>query len=222
MNNSMDGPSELRVEQRKIIQAAVAAALFCTLSLAAGYFVLPRYFQFPTELADRLAFALRADVFVLLWVVAGVRMVSKGRFHSQADIGGSAASRPSPRIAIQAAFLQNTLEQAFIAVGAHLTLATLVEGPELSLIVVAVALFGIGRITFWFGYPHGAGGRAFGMALTALPTVAAYALAIALMVFGADQEEPRAERIVAGNDYGQFAACAASVLPASSRISLPP
>lgn len=88
---------ELQGEQRKIIRAAIAAALFCALSLAGGYFVLPRYFQLPTELAERLAFALRADVFVLLWVVAAVRMVSKGRFHSPADIGGSAVGPPSPK-----------------------------------------------------------------------------------------------------------------------------
>lgn len=65
----------------------------------------------------------------------------------------------------------------------------------MSLIVVAVALFGIGRMAFWFGYSHGAGGRAFGMALTALPTAAAYAFAFGLMVFGADQEEPREKRV---------------------------
>ena len=53
----------------------------------------------------------------------------------------------------------------------------------LSLIVVAVALFGVGRIAFLIGYPHGAGGRAFGMVTTTLPSIAGYALAIGLILF---------------------------------------
>jgi hypothetical protein len=38
-----------------------------------------------------------------------------------------------------------------------------------------LALFGLGRVTFLHGYPQGAGGRAFGVATTAIPTVGAYA-----------------------------------------------
>ena len=69
-----------------------------------------------------------------------------------------------------------------MAVGAHLTLATLLSGPALSLLASSVALFAVGRVTFLIGYPKGAGGRAFGMATTALPTLCAYLLAIVLIV----------------------------------------
>src|SRR3546814_5279956 len=55
-------------------------------------------------------------------------MVSRGRFHSAIDNPGSAFAPPSPAIAVQVAFLQNTLEQAVAAVGAHLALATLISG----------------------------------------------------------------------------------------------
>src|SRR3546814_6818027 len=65
-------------------------------------------------------------------------MVSRGRFHSAIDNPGSAFAPPSPAIAVQVAFLQNTLEQAVAAVGAHLALATLISGPPLALIPGAV------------------------------------------------------------------------------------
>lgn len=176
------GPDvDLGSEQRKVVWRSVAALVFCSLMLASGYLVLPTYFHFPIELPDRLAFALQADMFVFLWIAIGVRMVASGRFRSASDNRGSAYAPPSPRIAVAVAFLQNTLEQAIVAVGAHLALATLLRGPPLALIPTAVALFTVGRVAFLVGYPKGAGGRAFGMATTALPTVGAYFLAIVLI-----------------------------------------
>jgi hypothetical protein len=151
--------------------------------LALGNAILPRWFRFPVDLPARLVFALRADLFVLLWVVLGIVLVALGRGRSAADIGG-AASSPSPAIAVRVAFLQNTLEQAVIAAGAHLALATLLEGPALASIAVAVVLFGLGRLAFLAGYARGAGGRAFGMATTFLPTGAGYALAMGLLLAG--------------------------------------
>lgn len=172
----------LRSEQQKIRRAALAAFVFCALVLGAAYVVLPRLFTFPIDLLDCLAFVLRADVFVFVWVLICVRMVSRVRFHSAADIGGSAAGPPSAQLAVKAAFLQNTLEQAVMAVGVHLALATLLRGSALSLIVAAVILFSIGRVTFYLGYAKGAGGRAFGMVVTVLPTLAGAVLAMVLMI----------------------------------------
>jgi MAPEG family len=172
---------DLRSEQRSVALGAIAALTVCAVILSLGYLVLPRWFQFPIDLPARLAFAVRADLFVLLWVVLGIVLVAYGRGRSAADIRGAAVSPPSPAIAVQVAFLQNTLEQAMIAAGAHLALATLLDGAALALIVAAVALFGLGRLAFLAGYARGAGGRAFGMATTFLPTGAGYALAIGLL-----------------------------------------
>ena len=169
---------DLRREQRKIVWRALASAGFCTLVFAAAYTVLPRYFSFPVDLAERLAFALQADIFIFLWVVLAVRRVSRHRFYSATDSGAAAFGAPSAEIAMRAAFLQNTLEQAVIAVGAHLALATLASGASLALIPAAVTLFAIGRLTFLLGYPHGAGARAFGMVTTTLPTIGLYGWAL--------------------------------------------
>jgi hypothetical protein len=162
---------DLRAEQSKIVRNALLASLFCALVLAGAYFGLPLLFSFPTRLDERLAFVLKADLFIILWLAVAVRMVSRMRFVSADDNRGAAYAPPSPRLAVKAAFLQNTLEQSVIAIGAHLALATLIEGPALALIVGAVALFMAGRAAFLSGYPRGAGARAFGMVTTALPSI---------------------------------------------------
>jgi hypothetical protein len=172
---------DLRKEQRRVVQSILGATVFCALMLAGGWLIVPRYIELPVDVAARLAFALRADVFVFFWVLVGVGMIARGRLFSAADIGGSASGPPSPKLAIRVAFLQNTLEQAFLAVGAHLALATLLSGPALALIPVAVVLFGVGRVAFFAGYSRGAGGRAFGFATTVLPTCAGYVLAMVLV-----------------------------------------
>ena len=146
-----------------------------------GYFLFPMVVEFPEALAERLAFAAQASVFVLLCVVVAIGMVSTGRRFSPADIGGSAARAPSEKIAVHVAFLQNTLEQAVIAVGLYLALATLVSGAWLSLIPVGVVFFLVGRVLFLRGYERGVEGRALGMTLTMMPTIMGYLLVLVLL-----------------------------------------
>lgn len=169
------GPAvDLPKEQRRIVIAALCSAVVCGVTLWLAIRYLPAQIAFPTDLANRLAFTLRADIFVALWVMLAVRMVSKVRFFSAADSAGSAYTKPTLRLAVRSAFLQNSLEQAFIAIVAHLALAAVEHAAALAYIVGAVFLFSLGRFTFWLGYPYGAGGRAFGIVTTALPTLGAY------------------------------------------------
>jgi uncharacterized membrane protein YecN with MAPEG domain len=44
--------------------------------------------------------------------------------------------------------------------------------------VALSALFVVGRIAYWIGYPQGAGARAFGFALTFYPTIMALLAAL--------------------------------------------
>lgn len=169
----------LDAEQRRVLGGMVAAALVTLVTVAVG----PRYW--PVELpADRLVFALRCDVFVVAWIAVGIARVASGRFRSPADIAGSAMTEATPAIRRAQAFLQNSLEQAALAVPVHLALATLLPVAHLGAIPLLVLLFAVGRIAFWAGYAGGAGSRAFGFALTFYPTVAALAWAIVLIVRG--------------------------------------
>lgn len=175
---------DIRTEERRIQLRVLAALLFCGVVLAASRILLPSWFDFPESLPQRLAFGVQASLFAFLWPLVGVGMVSYGRRKSKADIRGSAYSRPSEAIAVQAAFLQNSLEQAVIASAVWIALATLLEGPALSLIVGAAVLFAIGRIAFLVGYPKGASARAFGMSTTMLPSLLGYGFALVLIVRG--------------------------------------
>ncbi|MEW5683286.1 MAG: MAPEG family protein [Pseudomonadota bacterium] len=136
------------------------------------------------DAGERLAFAVRWDVPLLIWLAACVRRVSSGRFRSPADIGGSAFAQPSAAIAVPRAVLQNSLEQVVLAVGAHLALAVVLRGAELLALPVLVGLFLAGRVWFALGYARGAPGRAPGMVLTAAPTFAALLLAGVLALSG--------------------------------------
>jgi len=107
--------------------------------------------------------------------------LARGRFFSAADIGGSGFSEAGPRIAISSAVLQNTLEQALFAVVTHLVLASLLRGREMIVVPLLVGLFCAGRLAFWLGYKHGAGGRAFGFGLTFYPSVLALGLAFVML-----------------------------------------
>lgn len=169
---------DLRKEVQGIRTAAVKALILSAASFAAGYLLLPKYLFFPATTSDALVFTLRVDLFILLWVVVAVGFVSHARRQSTVDIRGAAFGVPSESIRVKIAFLQNTLEQAFIAIGAHLVFSTLLAGPALSLLIVATALFAVGRITFYRGYPQGAAARAFGMVTTAIPTMVILALSL--------------------------------------------
>ncbi|MFG1423108.1 MAPEG family protein [Roseixanthobacter liquoris] len=174
-------------DQMGIVQGSAAALILAAAVVAAGYIWLPPGvlgLNPAMDFGGRIAFTLKANILMFVWLAGCVGAVSRGRFYSPADIRGSAFGSPSPAIAVRAAVLQNSLEQTVLAFAAHLTLATLLRGPELVLIPLLVAVFLVGRVAFAFGYAKGASGRAFGMALTAATIIASYGLAIGLVVVG--------------------------------------
>jgi len=169
-----------------VISGSAAAIATCVVVLVAGYAWLPGAafgLHAGMDAGERIAFALEADILVFLWLAWCVRRVSSGRFRSPADIRGSAYARPSPAIAVQAAVLQNSLEQTVLAVGARLGLAAVVRGDELVPIPLLVLLYLAGRISFAAGYPNGAGARSFGMALAGGSILAAFGIAVAVLLW---------------------------------------
>ncbi|MDT7529951.1 MAPEG family protein [Sphingopyxis sp. SE2] len=173
---------DLETEQRQIRkQSKLAFCLCAAISIGCAVF-LPKFIPFPTEVGARLAFAIQTSAVHFAVVVVAVRLVSSGRYRSAADIGGAAKGPPSPELAIKIAFLQNTLEQAFLGVGAHLTLASIAGGRWLALLIASDVLFVIGRLSFYRCYSDGAGARAFGMATTALAALICYLAAGTLLI----------------------------------------
>ena len=173
---------DLKAEQRQIRKQSALAFLLCASISVACVLFLPKLVGFPSETGARLAFGIQTSLVHFAIVLLAVRMVSSGRYRSGADIGGAAKGPPSPELAVKVAFLQNTLEQAFLGVGAHLLLASVAGGRWLALLVGSAILFAIGRISFYRCYPGGPGARAFGMATTALASLTCYLVAVALLI----------------------------------------
>lgn len=169
---------EMADAERTIRRAGVLSLVILAVTAPLAWALLPALVDFPRHLDQRLAFAAQASLPVQLCLLTAVAMVSTGRRFSPDDIGGSAAGPPGPRIAVQSAFLQNTLEQTVLAVGAYFAYAATLGGAALSLIPVAVVLFVAGRVLFYRGYRRGVTGRAFGMTLTMMPTLLLYLIAI--------------------------------------------
>jgi O-antigen/teichoic acid export membrane protein len=165
-------------EQKQVAWRAFAAILFCIIFLSLSKVLLPRWWEFPVAPVEKLVFAVQLNAFIFIWIMIAVRMVSRVRFYSKEDRAGSAFAPPSKKLAIESAFLQNTLEQSVIAGAMIICVATLLDGADLSLLVGAVALFGIGRLCFYFGYPSGAPGRSFGIVTTVFPSLLGYSFII--------------------------------------------
>lgn len=176
----------LREEQRHIVRGAAKAFAWSVLAFLAAHGLMPRFVDLQgPDLRVQLNWWAGSCLVLTLWVMAGVGMVSTRRRRSEADIRGSAFGPPSPAIAVPAAFLQNTLEQAFIAVFTQLVLVLTLDAVALPLLVASTVLFSIGRACFLAGYPHGAGARSFGMALTAMPSLLSLVLSAGALVWRA-------------------------------------
>lgn len=174
-------------EQRGILRGSALALMFAVAVISAGYAWLPaRWFGLndAMTMGDQIAFALKTDLPLFIWLAWSVRAVSSRRFRSPIDRKGAAFGPSSEEIAIPRALLQNSLEQTVLAVGAHLVLATVLRGAELVVIPLLVALYLLGRVSFSLRYSRGAAQRSFGMALTASPSVASYVVAAGLILVG--------------------------------------
>ncbi len=175
--------AEFRKEQQGVLRGSMAAIGVCAGVLGAAHWLLPKLVRFPGgDVESVLTFWAGASLFIVVWVIVGIRMVSSGRRRSAKDIRGSAYAPPSDRIAVPAAFLQNTLEQAVVMLVTQFAMLMLLRAAAMPLVAASVVLFSVGRVAFFVGYPKGAAARSFGMALTALPSVVAFVAALAALL----------------------------------------
>jgi len=70
---------------------------------------------------------------------------------------------------------QNTIEQTIPAAIAWFGLAVVIPHDQLNLIPGMAFWFAAGRATFWIGYRVHPMARTFGMTLTVIPTIIAFA-----------------------------------------------
>lgn len=159
-------------DQRFILAEMAGAAIFSVLFVVAGHALLDLSPPAAASPGDRIAYALHWDFWAGLALLAGVGRVGGQRFFSNQIDGTVPAEGHS--LEVNRAYIQNTTEQLILLLVAHAGLALVLEPELLTLIPILVALFLIGRITFWAGYQHSAPARAFGFATTFYPTVAVF------------------------------------------------
>jgi hypothetical protein len=133
-----------------------------------GFLALPA-----DDLPSRLAFAMRWMLLPGICLLLGV--IIAGRRGFVADAIDGTRTPASHSLEINLRYNQNTVEQALLACIAWACLATSLPIAHIVLIPAMATLFAIGRVAFWVGYLIYPMGRALGMVLTALPTIASYA-----------------------------------------------
>jgi MAPEG family len=160
--------------RQQLIGVSGAVPGFLTVLLTWHY--ASSWFAFATLPADnnvdRLVFVLHWLLIPGLTLLAGVWIAGRRGFIPDAIDGTRTPASRSFEINLR--YNQNTLEQVVLAAIAWLNLGIALPQERLVLIPAIATLFGVGRIAFWLGYLLNPMGRAFGMVLTILPTIAAY------------------------------------------------
>ena len=124
------------------------------------------------DLATRLAFAARWLLAPGCTLLAGIQFAASRGFHPDAIDGTRTPENHGLEIALR--YNLNTLEQTVLAAIAWLGLAVSLPHATLAFIPAMALLFVVGRATFWIGYLLRPTARAFGMVMTALPTIVGY------------------------------------------------
>ena len=161
----------LTVKQRGVLKGITIGAAITVAVIVGAILAGPMVLSPAATIAERLSFALWADVFIALWLGISIALLARHRYFTPEDIDGGGLTRGSETASVLQATLQNTLEQTVLAVLVHVTWATLMPVSWMSAIPAAVVLFLCGRLLFLLGYRGGAPSRALGFALTYYPSV---------------------------------------------------
>jgi len=159
------------VKQRGVLRGIVVGVTITLVVIVGMIHAGPVLLPAEAAIGERIAFAIRADAFMALWLGISIASLARHRFFSPEDIDGGGLTAGTERANILQATLQNTLEQTVLAVLTHLGWAILMPVSWMSAIPAAVVLFLCGRVLFMRGYQGGAPSRAAGFALTFVPTV---------------------------------------------------
>lgn len=154
----------MKLEQRVVAIGAASGVLLMSASVWILTSTLPTA-SIAGMLGERLAYALRANVFATLPLFIMIAAVGNSRFLSDAiDPTRHAESRS---MEIDGRVVDNTLQQNFVFAIASLTLSTLVPLQHLQVVWACAIVFVVARAGFWLGYRLNPLYRAPGMAATA-------------------------------------------------------
>ena len=158
-------------KQIGVKKGVITGAVITIVGLGAGILFIPAPAGLDASVANRLAYALKAEILVIFWLLVCVGRLGNHRFMTPEDIDGSGLTTGSDKARVLQALLQNTLEQTVLAVVVHLIWAATMPVSWISGVLAGAILFSTGRILFIRGYAGGAPSRALGFALTFYPSI---------------------------------------------------
>jgi hypothetical protein len=176
---------QLVKDQRGVAKGAGAAAVFSAIIFGAAWVSADAVMAPLGDETDRLVLVVRLDLAIALVLVVLIGRIANLRFGSATDIGGSANAEEGTAVRHARAVLQNSIEQALIALIAHAGLALALPSDRPAVLPALLILFVIGRLCFAAGFSRGAAARAFGFGLTFYPSAAAILVAAILAVVDA-------------------------------------
>jgi len=154
----------MRPEQKIVAVGAASGVVLMALAvwLLTKCLLAP---AFADSLAERLAYALRANLVAVVPFFAMLAAVGNARFLSDAIDPTRRAETPAMEIDGRVA--DNTLQQNFVFLVGTLAVSTLVPLSHLHVVWACAIVFIVARFVFWIGYRKHPLYRAPGMAATA-------------------------------------------------------
>jgi len=139
---------QLTEKQKGVVRGVIPAALLTFVGLCGAPLLLPAS-ALPVDEPDaRLAWALKWSLLPILTLMVAVARVANHRFYTPEDIDGAGLTNGTPQARLHGAILQNTLEQAVLAVAAYAIWSMVVPYSWLRSIAVAALYFVAGRVLF--------------------------------------------------------------------------
>ncbi|MEL7189677.1 MAG: MAPEG family protein [Pseudomonadota bacterium] len=156
-------------ERRRILIGMGIGSLATGLVILAGPILQWLPVQ-PANFEERAPIWAVSAALPLMWLAIAIARVAQQRFSNDEDLD-PLMGRATARITSLNQQLQNTLEQAVLAIGAYSIWSVLASAEWGNLTLWCAVLFSVGRLLFFIGYANGAANRALGFALTFYPTI---------------------------------------------------
>jgi len=153
-------------EQRGVAIGMTIGALLAFALVGGGILYNPFSFDGYLTLTERHVVASKASLVAAFFVMLAIGRLARYRMLNVADIAGAGLATGTPQAKLLQALLQNTLEQAFLAVCVYFAWALIMPGTWLSVVPMAAIAFAVGRVLFYRGYQHGPQSRALGFTLS--------------------------------------------------------
>jgi uncharacterized MAPEG superfamily protein len=169
-------------KQSGVLKGIVIGAVITVVVIAGSIILGPKFLAQGLSASERIAFSLKSDLAITFILAISISRLARHRFFTAKDIDGSGLTQSTETAKVMQATLQNTLEQAVLAVLVHMTWVVTMPADRDATIPAAAVLFLTGRILFIRGYSGGAPSRALGFALTFYPSMLMLVIILAQVV----------------------------------------